>query len=85
MERRKQIHLWVRTVGTVRRKKAETGVLLSFTKPTKPMNTEAASAGLSVSPMGGMHQKIQILSIEELLDGRGIDYPTRSQQAHLTF
>jgi len=72
-------------VGTVTREKADLGVLISFTKPTKPMETEAADAGFYVSPMGGRHPKIQILTIEELLAGKGIDYPTRSQRADLTF
>ncbi len=72
-------------VGTVTREKADLGVLISFTKPTKPMETEAADAGFYVSPMGGKHPKIQILTIEQLLAGKGIDYPTRSQRADLTF
>jgi len=72
-------------VGTVTREKADIGVLLTFTKPTKPMKDEAASAGFYKSPMGGMHEKVQILTVEELLDGKGIDYPTRSQRANTTF
>lgn len=72
-------------VGTVTREKADLGVLLTFTKPTKPMETEAADGGFYTSPMGGRHPKIQVLTIEELLAGKGIDYPTRSQRADLTF
>lgn len=72
-------------VGTVTREKADLGVLITFTKPTRPMREEAVSAGFYVSPMGGKHAKIQILTIEELLAGKGIDYPTRSQRADLTF
>jgi DNA modification methylase len=70
--------------GTVLRERADIGVLITFAKPTKPMREEAADAGMYVSPMGGMHQKIQILTIEELLDGKGIDYPTRAQRANVT-
>jgi hypothetical protein len=49
------------------------------------MKEEAASAGFYTSPMGGRHQRIQILTIEQLLDGRGIDYPARSQRVDKTF
>ncbi len=72
-------------VGTVTRENADLGVLLTFTKSTKPMETEAADAGFYVSPMGGRHAKIQILTIEQLLAGNGIDYPARSQRVDLTF
>jgi len=72
-------------VGTVTRERADLGVLITFTKPTRPMETEAADAGFYVSPMGGKHPKVQILTIEQLLSGKGIDYPTRSQRADLTF
>lgn len=61
------------------------GVIISFTRPTKPMEKEATDAGFYVSPMGGKYPKIQILTIEQLLGGKGIDYPTRSQRADLTF
>lgn len=72
-------------VGTVVREKADLGALLTFTKPTRPMREEAASAGFYTSPMGGKHPRVQILTIAELLDGKGIDYPSRSQRADLTF
>lgn len=72
-------------VGTVTREKADLGVLLTFTKPTRPMETEAADGGFYVSPMGGKHPKIQILTVRDLLAGKGIDYPTRSQRSDLTF
>jgi site-specific DNA-methyltransferase (adenine-specific) len=72
-------------VGTVAREKADLGALLTFTKPTRPMREEAASAGFYTSVMGGKHPKVQILTIAELLDSKGIDYPSRSQRADLTF
>jgi hypothetical protein len=52
--------------GAVTRENADLGVLISFTKPTKPMEKEAADAGFHASPMGGKHPKIQILTIELL-------------------
>ncbi len=71
--------------GTVARENAEIGVLISMSVPTAPMIKEAASAGFYTSPMGGKHAKVQILTIAELLDGKGIDYPSRSQRADRTF
>jgi DNA modification methylase len=72
-------------VGTVSREKADLGVLLTFTKPTRPMREEAISAGFYTSVMGGKHPKVQILTISELIDGKAIDYPSRSQRSDLTF
>ena len=72
-------------VGTVTREKADLGVLVTFTKPTKPMEQEAADAGFYDSPMGGRHPKIQVLTVSDLLAGKAIDYPSRSQRADVTF
>jgi len=71
--------------GTVTREKADIGVLITMAKPTAPMLKEAASAGFYVSPMGGKHPKVQILTIEDLLDGKGIDYPSQFQRVNRTF
>lgn len=60
--------------GVIEREKAELGVLVTLAEATKPMRSEAASAGLYKSPWG-THPRIQILTIEELLEGKGIDYP----------
>lgn len=71
--------------GTVTREKADVGVLITMAKPTTPMMKEAASAGFYVSPMGGKHPKVQILTVEDLLDGKGIDYPSQYQRVNRTF
>jgi len=60
--------------GVIDREKAEIGVLLCLEDVTKPMRTEAASAGFYKSPWGN-HPKLQILTIEELFEGKGVDYP----------
>jgi site-specific DNA-methyltransferase (adenine-specific) len=60
--------------GVIDREKAEIGVLISFETPTKQMKTEAASAGFYTSPWG-KHARLQLLTVAQLLDGRGIDYP----------
>lgn len=64
--------------GVVEREHAEIGVLISMQEPTKPMRTEAASAGFYKSPWGTTHPKLQIFTIEDLLAGKRVDYP-RSQ------
>ena len=60
--------------GVIDREKAEIGVLLCLEDVTKPMRTEAASAGFYKSPWGN-HPRLQILTIAELLEGKQIDYP----------
>lgn len=61
--------------GVIDREKAAIGVLITLEDSTKPMRAEAASAGFYNSPWGTKHPVLQILTIEELLDGKGIDYP----------
>ena len=65
--------------GVIERDKAEIGVLITMEEPTKPMRTEAASAGFYKSPWNEQYPRLQILTIEDLLDGRGIDYPAPRQ------
>ncbi len=60
--------------GVVEREKAEIGVLLSFQEPSAGMRARAAEAGFYESPWG-KHPRIQLRTIRELLDGKGIDYP----------
>ena len=68
-------------VGVVNREKAQIRVFLSLNPPTAPMRREAASAGFYKSPWGN-HPRIQLLTIEELLSGKDVDYP---QAADVTF
>lgn len=63
--------------------KAQIGVLISMQKPTAPMRKEAASAGFYESPWG-RHPRLQLLTIEELLEEKGIDYP-RTAGSNVTF
>jgi DNA modification methylase len=60
--------------GVVEREGADAGVLVSFDEPTKAMRTEAASAGFFESPWG-KHPRLQLRTVAELFDGKGIDYP----------
>ena len=61
--------------GVLEREKAQIGVLLSLEEPTKPMSKEAAAAGFYESPWGTKHPRLQIRTVQELLAGKGIDYP----------
>lgn len=72
--------------GVVEREKAQIGVLLSLETPTQAMRTEAAKAGFYDRPFGGKDERyprLQLLTIEELLKGKGIAYP--AVRADLTF
>ncbi len=60
--------------GVLEREKAQIGVLISMKKPTSAMRKEAAGAGFYKSPWG-KHPVMQILTAEELLRGKKIDYP----------
>jgi DNA modification methylase len=60
--------------GGLQREAAQIGVLISLQTPTNPMRTEAASAGYYTSPWGN-HPTLQLLTIEDLFDGKGINYP----------
>jgi DNA modification methylase len=62
--------------GVIEREKVAIGVFITMDAPTKPMTAEAAAAGFYVSEaMKTKHPKIQILTIEELLNGKKIDMP----------
>lgn len=65
--------------GTVQREKAAMGVFITLEPPTREMVTEAVSAGFYRSPGWGRdYPRIQIRTIEELLDGAGIEMPLSS-------
>ena len=55
--------------NTVEREKAEIGLFVTLAEPTKPMLTEATSAGFYESPKGA-YPKIQVLTIADLLSGK---------------
>ena len=62
--------------GVVDREKAAIGVLISMGEPTKPMQTEAVTAGFFESKIWGKkYPKIQLLTIAELLAGKKIEMP----------
>jgi len=72
-------------VNTIRELKAVAahdalGILITLEPPTKPMQTEAVSAGFYHSPGWNKdYPKIQILTIEDLLRGKTVDMPPQTQ------
>ncbi len=56
-------------IATVEREKAAIGLFVTLAEPTKPMITEAVTAGFYQSPKGDV-PKIQILTIDDLLSGK---------------
>jgi site-specific DNA-methyltransferase (adenine-specific) len=62
-------------IGVVKREKAEMGVFLTLITPTKPMQLEAVSEGFYHSPLGKDYQKIQILTITDIQEGKKPDIP----------
>ena len=66
--------------GVIERENAEIGVLLTMQEPTQPMRTEVAGAGFYHSPGWNKdYPKLQVLTVAELLEGKGIDMPPLSQ------
>ena len=62
--------------GTLEREKAAIAVLVTLEEPTKPMKTEAVSAGFYDSEhFKGEYPRVQILTIRELLDGAKVRFP----------
>jgi SAM-dependent methyltransferase len=64
--------------GTVDREKAAIGVLITMQEPTKEMRKEAATGEFYLSEWG-QHPKIQLLTVGDLLAGKGISRPPDRQ------
>ncbi|MDR0576692.1 MAG: restriction endonuclease, partial [Candidatus Accumulibacter sp.] len=73
-------------VGVLERERAEIGLFVTLTPPTRPMLAEAAKAGFYRSPaLSGEFPRLQLLTVEGLLEGRERPlYPDLSQGG-LTF
>jgi DNA modification methylase len=71
-------------IGVLDREKAQIGVLISLQEPTRDMRKEAASAGFYRSSYTDRnHPRVQLLTIRELLEGKGIDYPGQASNVTL--
>ena len=73
----KNLHVdMVRDLGyVVDREKVEIGILVTLQNPTKPMLTEAVIKGYYNSPLGSDYPRIQILTIENIMNGKKPDIP----------
>ncbi|MGP9788965.1 site-specific DNA-methyltransferase [Roseinatronobacter sp. NSM] len=69
--------------GTIERERADIGIFLTLTPPTKPMITEAAAAGQFEMDGFSPVPRIQIVSIEEALQlrDRAVRLPARRDDA----
>jgi len=61
-------------VGVLEREKAAIGLFVTLNEPTGPMKVEAAKAGFFIAD-DERYARIQILTIEELFEGRKPDLP----------
>ena len=60
----------IRDLGhVIEREKASIGLFLTLAQPTRPMKEEAIKTGYYESPIGASFPRIQILTIEGLLNG----------------
>lgn len=67
--------------GVLERERAEIGAFICFEEPTRPMLREAIDAGLYRSSDGSDYPRIQILTIQQVLDGRQPEYPLHRADA----
>lgn len=68
--------------GVIERESAQIGVLITMNESTRPMLTEAAKAGFYESSWGA-HPRLQVLTVEQVLSGKSIDYPG-PRKTHMT-
>lgn len=61
--------------GVLDREQSPIGAFITLKPATKDMKKEAVSAGYYESPHFGNYPKLQILTIEEILDGAKLQYP----------
>ena len=63
--------------SVVDREKASMGFFITLEHPTKPMSKEAVEKGLYTDAFGNEYQKVQILTIEEILNEKKPDTPQK--------
>ena len=64
-------------IGVVDKEKAAIGVYIAIEPPTRNMIEEARKAGVFESANGKMYPRIQMLTIEEIMNGKQPEYPYR--------
>ena len=72
--------------GVLDREKAAIGILISLPPPTGPMEAEAASAGFYEHKLNGQRfPRLQLRTVKELMEGRGIERPSSAASLDETF
>jgi hypothetical protein len=72
--------------GVLDREKAAIGILISLQPPTRPMETEAASTGFYEHKTNKQKfPRLQLRTVKELMDGKGIERPTSAASLDDTF
>ncbi len=72
--------------GVVEREQAAIGALVTLDPPTQPMITEAAGAGFYEMQSWGRYPRVQILTVEGLLNGtQRLEMPKPTQSIDRTF
>jgi len=70
--------------GVLEREQAKMALFITLAPPTDPMSKEAVTAGFYEAPNGkDQYRKIQIVTIEDLLDGKKPDLPPQDPSAFL--
>jgi adenine specific DNA methylase Mod len=66
----------IRDLGhVIDREKADLGIFITLEQPTGPMGTEAVTKGFYHSPLGEDYPRMQILTIEDLFNGKKPNVP----------
>ena len=72
--------------GVLDREQAAIGVLISLQPPTKEMVAEAVSTGFYVHKTNAQqYPKLQLRTVKELMDGKGIERPSNVAATDETF
>jgi site-specific DNA-methyltransferase (adenine-specific) len=72
--------------GVLDRERAAIGVMITLQPPTKTMITEAAGAAFYVHKLNGQqYPKLQLRTVKELIDGKGIERPSSVAAVDETF
>jgi hypothetical protein len=66
-------------LGTVQRERAQIGVLITLRPPTTAMKQDAVEAPTYRGSHGKIYSGIQILTVQDLLDGHAIEYSITSE------
>jgi hypothetical protein len=70
--------------GVIEREKAAFGIFITLEPATKEMRKEASSAGFYESELQGTkHPRLQIFTIEDLLDGKPLDIPAIAHMPYM--